>query len=64
MHELLRAWGPGRVGIKLSPSIAYNGMTDSDVRALYTHLIAALDRLPLAYLNLMQPMFPLDDFPT
>lgn len=64
MAELVRVWGPGRAGIKLSPSIAYNGMVDSDPVALFSHLIEALNELPLAYLHLMQPMFPLDDFPS
>lgn len=63
MDGLLRVWGAGRVGIKLSPSIAYNNAVDSDPRALYTHLVSALNDLPLAYLHLMQPMFPLDAFP-
>lgn len=63
LEELIRVWGPDRVGIKLSPSIAYNNMIDSDPRALYSHLVRELDKLPLAYLHLMQPMFPLDKFP-
>lgn len=64
LAELVRVWGPQRVGIKLSPSIAYNGMVDSNPQALFSYLIGELNRLPLAYLHLMQPLFPLDAFPT
>jgi N-ethylmaleimide reductase len=63
MIALLDVWGPGKVGIKLSPSIPYNGMTDSDPTTTFGYLISKLDKLPLAYLHLMQPVFPLDAFP-
>lgn len=64
MAALVDVWGPGRAGIKLSPTIPHNNMIDSDPVALFSHLIGALDQLPLAYLHLMQGIFPLDKFPT
>lgn len=64
MQALVDVWGPGRAAIKLSPSIPYNGMIDSDPTALFTHLIGELNKLPLAYVQMMQAMFPLDHFPT
>jgi len=64
MQALVDVWGPGRVAIKLSPSSPFNGMVDSDPLALFTHLIGELNKLPLAYVQLMQAMFPLDAFPT
>ncbi|MDR5776497.1 MULTISPECIES: alkene reductase [unclassified Caballeronia] len=63
MDALLDVCGVDRVGIKLSPAIAYNGMADSDPRALYSHLITELSTWRLAYLHLMRPMFPLDHVP-
>jgi uncharacterized protein (DUF1330 family) len=42
------------VGIRLSPTLAYNGMVDSDPLALFSYLIGKLDALPLAYLHLMR----------
>jgi N-ethylmaleimide reductase len=63
MEELVRVWGRERVGIKLSPSIAYNGMVDSDPIPLFSYLVASLSDLSPGYLHLMQPMFPLDAFP-
>jgi N-ethylmaleimide reductase len=63
MDALLDVWGPGKVGIKLSPSIPFNGMIDSDPATNFGYLISKLDKLPLAYLHLMQPVFPIDAFP-
>ncbi len=65
MEALISVWGPDKVGIKLSPSNYFNGMTESDPVKLYNYLIGELNEMPLAYLHLMQPMamFPLDAFP-
>ena len=67
MLEVMRAlrdvWTDGQVGVKLSPTIPYNNIVDSDPTALYTYLISQLDTLDLAYIHLMQPMFPIDAFP-
>ncbi len=64
MQKLVDVWGPGKAGIKLSPSIPFNGMVDSDPTALFSYLITELNKMPLAYLHLMQGLFPLDNFPT
>ena len=64
LQGLVDVWGPSRVGVKLSPIIPYNGMVDSNPRALFTFLIERLNALPLAYLHLMEALFPLDKFPT
>lgn len=60
---LAEVWGEGKVGVKLSPSNPYNGMIDSDPVALYSYLISQCNALPLAYLHLMQPLFPIEQFP-
>jgi len=64
LAAMIGPWGEGRVGIKLSPVIPYNGMVDSDPRALFGALIEDLNALPLAYLHLMNAMMPLDAFPS
>jgi N-ethylmaleimide reductase len=64
MEGLVAEWDAQRVGIKLSPTIPYNNMIDSDPTSLFSYLITRLNDLPLAYLHLMQGMFPLDKFPT
>jgi N-ethylmaleimide reductase len=63
MQALVDVWGPGRAGIKLSPSNPYNNILDSDPTALFSYLISQLNNLPLAYIQLMRPLFPIDNLP-
>lgn len=63
MEAMVQAIGADKVGIKLSPSIPYNSIIDSDPTTLYTYLLNSLDKLPLAYVQLMNAMFPTDDLP-
>ena len=63
MEAMVQAIGADKVGIKLSPSIPYNSIIDSDPTALYNYLLRSLDKLPLAYIQLMNAMFPTDDLP-
>lgn len=60
MQEIVKAVGEGKAGIKLSPSIPFNSIIDSNPILLYTHLIKELNKLPLAYIHLMEALFPLD----
>ena len=52
---VIEVWGPGRVGVRLSPSGTMNGMSDSNPVALFEYVIDQLNALPLAYLHLMEP---------
>lgn len=63
MQEMVAAIGANKVGIKLSPSIPYNSIIDSDPTALYTYLINELNALPLLYIQLMNALFPTDNLP-
>jgi N-ethylmaleimide reductase len=63
MHELVAVVGAEKVGIKLSPSIAINNMFEDMPVELYSYLITELDKLPIAYFHLMQPLFPSDELP-
>ncbi len=63
MQAISEAAGPGKVGIKLSPSIPYNSIIDSNPTDLYTYLITELNKLPLSYIQLMNAMFPTDNLP-
>jgi len=64
MERLVAVWGAGRVGIRLSPTLAYNGMVDSDPLATFGYLIERLNALPLAYLHLMRAVPDAERFPT
>ncbi|WP_424637848.1 alkene reductase [Embleya sp. AB8] len=48
------AIGPERVGVRLSPGITFNGIAESDTTELYTALVHALARTPLAYLHVFE----------
>ncbi|TJY67101.1 alkene reductase [Sphingobacterium alkalisoli] len=57
MQEMAAAIGEDKVGIKLSPSIPFNSILDSDPIATYSYLIKELNHLPLAYIHLMNALF-------
>lgn len=63
MQELVHASGSDKVGIKLSPTVYYNNIENSDPVAQFSPLIEALNELPLAYIHLMNGMFPLNNYP-
>lgn len=44
-------WGPGRVGVRLSPFNPYNAMHDDAPFTTFPDVAALLDTLPLAYLH-------------
>ena len=54
------AIGSDRVGIRLSPSGANQGIFDSNVVEVYEYLINKLNDYKLAYLHLMEPYAPLE----
>ncbi|QQE13484.1 alkene reductase [Planctomycetota bacterium] len=52
---LIETVGPGKVGVRLSPTNSYNDMTDSDPDALFTHVAQTLDQFNLAYIHIIEP---------
>lgn len=63
MTSLIDAIGPNLVGIKLSPTMIYNGILDSNPVAVFSYLIRELNKMPVAYIHLMQPAFPFNETP-
>ena len=49
------AWTPSRVGIRLSPSGTFNGMSDSDPVSTFSAALEELSRLELAYVHVVEP---------
>jgi N-ethylmaleimide reductase len=49
------AWEPSRVGIRLSPSGTFNGMSDSDPVATFSAALEELSKLKLAYVHVVEP---------
>jgi len=54
-EAVIDVWGANRVGVRLSPAGTFNSMSDSDPRALFTHVANVLDCFNLAYLHLVEP---------
>ncbi|RFS21706.1 alkene reductase [Chitinophaga silvatica] len=63
MKELVSAVGEDKAGIKLSPTNAYSDIENTDPIAQFEPLIEALNKMSLAYIHLMNPMYPLDKYP-
>jgi N-ethylmaleimide reductase len=53
---VVEAWSADRVGVRLSPRGKFNGMHDSNRWAIFSHAVAELDPLGLAYLHLVDPV--------
>ena len=53
LEALVEVWGPGRVGVKLSPTMAMGGLAPTDQTvATYDHLVERLNDIPLSHLQL------------
>lgn len=48
------AWDAGHVGIRLSPFSKSNGVLDSDPMALFSQVVAQINRFGLAYLHMVE----------
>jgi N-ethylmaleimide reductase len=55
VEALVSVWGAGRVGVRIAPSGTFNGMADSNPRALFRYLAARLNDFKLAYLHVIEP---------
>jgi N-ethylmaleimide reductase len=55
LETLTRDWGPGCVGIKISPTVAMGGFAPTDQTvATYDYLVERLNRLPLSHLQVVK----------
>jgi N-ethylmaleimide reductase len=50
-EAVAKVWGADRVGVRLSPTGAFNDMKDSDPAATFGYAAEALDRLGIVYLH-------------
>lgn len=55
LESLLAVWGPGRVGIRISPSGTWGGISDSDPETTFGYFAERLNDYPLAYLHVIEP---------
>ncbi|PSM49942.1 alkene reductase [Chroococcidiopsis sp. CCALA 051] len=54
-EAVVSVWGADRVGVRLSPSGTFGSVYDSDLKALFTYVVDALNQFELAYLHLVEP---------
>jgi N-ethylmaleimide reductase len=64
LDALIAVWGPGRVGIKISPTLAMGGfgLTDKTIET-YDYLVGRLNGLPLSHLQVGRAMNDLSSTP-
>ena len=55
LDEVIKVWGSGRVGVRLSPYGTFNDMSDSDPVGLFSYVIEQLSTRNIAYLHLIEP---------
>lgn len=56
LDAVVPVWGPGRVGLRLSPSGNYHGQVDENPREIFTHVVKRLNDYPLAYAHIMRAL--------
>jgi N-ethylmaleimide reductase len=57
LDAVISVWGPGRVGLRISPLNSYNSMSDSDPVALTTHIARQSSARGIAFLHVMRADF-------
>lgn len=55
VDQAIAVWGPGRVGVRLSPYGTFNDMSDSDPVALFTYVLSQLSGRRIAYAHVIEP---------
>lgn len=56
LHAVSNAIGSDKIGIRLSPSGTFNGMSDSDPQKHFTYICEKLNAYHLAYLHIMEAL--------
>jgi N-ethylmaleimide reductase len=52
---LISVWGADRVGVRISPSGEWGGISDSNPEATFGYLAAELNKLGIAYIHVIEP---------
>ena len=55
VDALISVWGGDRVAVHIGPSGTWNGMSDSNPQALFSHVALQLNQFGLAYLHVIEP---------
>jgi N-ethylmaleimide reductase len=55
VDAVVGVWGADRVGVRVGPSNSFNDMRDSNPKALFSYVAAALGQRGIAYLHIIEP---------
>ncbi|MFP3606284.1 alkene reductase [Paraburkholderia sp. SIMBA_053] len=61
LEALISVWGAERVGVRISPSGEWGGISDSDPKATFSYVASVLDSYKIAYLHVIEPRVKGDD---
>lgn len=61
VEALISVWGADRVGVRISPSGQWGGISDSDPEATFSAVARLLDTYKIAYLHVVEPRIKGDD---
>ncbi|OUL68264.1 alkene reductase [Paraburkholderia hospita] len=61
LEALISVWGADRVGVRISPSGEWGGISDSDPEATFSYVARLLDSYEIAYLHVIEPRVKGDD---
>jgi N-ethylmaleimide reductase len=61
VEALISVWGADRVGVRISPSGEWGGISDSNPQATFSYVAKVLDDYKLAYLHVIEPRIKGDD---
>lgn len=56
VEAVASVWEAARVGVRLSPTNPFNGMSDSDPKATFSHAVRELAARKVGYLHLVDPV--------
>lgn len=55
LDALISVFGPGRVGVRVSPSGRWGSISDSNPEETFGYFAERLNRIPVAYLHIIEP---------
>lgn len=61
VEALISIWGEKRVGVRISPSGEWGGISDSNPEATFSHVAKVLNGYGIAYLHVIEPRIKGDD---
>ena len=55
-EEVVKVWGAGKVGYRISPHFTHHAMSDTNPRETFAYLVQELSAMRLGYIHLVEPI--------